>query len=113
MASSNGSSNDGNVPQEPAGSGDKAVSGDLYVSNNLSNFYSTCLTNCKMFDFKEETKEDAETIVKSGELMAKLESNFCTLMKALMEKFGQQIYGLMKPSLECSICKELIIEVYI
>ena len=66
-----------------------------------------------MFNFKEETKEDSKTMVKSEELMTKLETNFSTLMNALMGKFGQQIFVLMKPSLECSICKELIIEVNI
>lgn len=48
---------------------------------------------------------------KCRELLSKLEPSFSAPMKVIMEKFGQQLSGIIKDSLECGICKELIIEV--
>jgi len=58
-----------------------------------------------------ETKEDTETMDKCEVLLTKLESCFSALMNAIMGKFGQQLSGVFKDSLECAICKELIIKV--
>ncbi len=70
--------------------------------------------NFETFNFKEETKEVTETMKNSEELLKKLESGFIALMKALvMGKFGEPLSGLMTNFLECSICKELMIEVAI
>jgi len=52
-------------------------------------------------------------INKCTELLAKLESGFSALMNATIGKFGQHLSGIFKDSLDCSICKELIVEVTI
>ena len=52
-------------------------------------------------------------INKGTELLAKLESGFGALMNATIGKFGQHLSGIFKDSLECSICKALIVEVTI
>jgi len=66
-----------------------------------------------MIYFQEETKEDAETIKNCTELMTKLESDVIALVNAILGKFGQQLFGVFKDSLECAICKELAIKVTI
>jgi len=59
-------------------------------------------------------KEDAETLKISGELLTKLESGLFALMNALVKgKFGEPFSGLMTNFLECSICKDIMIEVEI
>ena len=64
-----------------------------------------------MFPFQGETQDDSEMMTNCTELMTKLESSFSALVNAIIGKFGQQLSGILQESLECSICKELIIEV--
>ena len=45
--------------------------------------------------------------------MTKLESDVIALVNAILAKFGQQLFGVFKDSLECAICKELVIKVTI
>ena len=54
--------------------------------------------------------EAAETMKNGEELMTKLESDSVTLMNAIIVD-SQQLSGLIMNGLECSICKELLIEV--
>ena len=63
------------------------------------------------FALQQESEEDVETMTKCKELLTKVESGFRAFMIALLEKFDQQLSGSLKCFLECSICKELIIEV--
>jgi len=63
------------------------------------------------FALQQESEEDVETMTKCEELLTNVESGFRAFMNALLEKFGQQLSGSLKCSLECSICKDLIIEV--
>ena len=76
---------------------------------------STQYSNSKliMIYFQEETKEDDKTIKNCTELMTKLESDVIALETAILGKFGQQLFGVFKDSLECAICKELVIKVTI
>ena len=69
--------------------------------------------NNELFYFAGRNQEHAEMMNKCTELLAKLESGFSALMNATIGKFGQHLSGIFKDSLECSICKELIIEVNI
>jgi len=50
-------------------------------------------------------------INKGKEILSKLESGFSALMNVIVGKFGHQFSELLKDSLECAICKEVIIEV--
>lgn len=71
-----------------------------------------------MVHFQGKTREDAETLKQSGELLTKLESGqyswiFQYSNECHYEKVWSRTFWSNAISLECSICKELIIEVQI
>lgn len=63
--------------------------------------------------FNHFKEADAETLNIFEELLTQLESDFIPLMNNIVRKYGQQLSGPLKVSLECAICKEIIIEVNI
>ena len=87
---------------------------DPYVSNILLIIFLKYVQIILESFSSRKTKEDAETLKTNGELLTKLESGFIALMNVLVKgKLGEPFSGLMTNFLECSICKELVIEVKI